>query len=407
MIMNSHRWFHLGVRFSIGLTLVVIFLGAYVRLEDAGLGCPDWPGCYGFLLAPTQANTIEQANQAFPERPVDVAKAWKEMVHRYAAGMLGLLVLGLALLSWRTRRQPGQPVVLPWVLVGLIVFQSILGMWTVTWQLKPLIVMGHLLGGFSTLTLLWILFLLTRERVAAGILPEEAGRVAERGPVAGSSGSSAPGWSVPADASLRAGRTPDTRDARTARSLFSWLSLATVILIGQIALGGWTSSNYAALACTDFPQCHGSWWPRADYQEAFILWRGTDMDYEFGILDAPARIAIHYTHRMGALLTVLVLGSVLLLILFRGGAALRRTAMVGIGLLILQVLLGISNILLHLPLAVAVAHNVVAALLLLTVVTLLYQMHRLRSEAVVMPESVAAQPFLDFSAASSERSPSR
>lgn len=366
--MNSRRWFHLGVRFSIGLTLVVIFLGAYVRLEDAGLGCPDWPGCYGFLLAPTQTNTIEQANLAFPERPVDVAKAWKEMVHRYAAGMLGLLVLGLALLSWRTRRQPGQPVVLPWVLVGLIVFQSILGMWTVTWQLKPLIVMGHLLGGFSTLTLLWILFLLTRER---------------------------------------AGRTPDTRDARTAHSLFSWLSLATVILIGQIALGGWTSSNYAALACTDFPQCHGSWWPRADYQEAFILWRGTDMDYEFGILDAPARIAIHYTHRMGALLTVLVLGSVLLLILFRGGAALRRTAMVGVGFLILQVLLGISNILLHLPLAVAVAHNVVAALLLLTVVTLLYQMHRLRSEAVVMPESVAAQPFLDFSAASSERSPSR
>ena len=346
--MNAKRLFFLGVRIAFVLTLTVIILGAYVRLSDAGLGCPDWPGCYGRLLAPTQASVVEQASLAFPERPVEVAKAWKEMVHRYAAGLLGLVVLMLAALAWRERRRPGQPVVVPLALLALIVFQSLLGMWTVTLQLKPVVVMAHLLGGFATLLLVWQLVLATGKETNA------------RWPDRGSA------------------TRPEGQKAQhiAPRRLLPWAGLATLVLVTQIALGGWTSANYAALACPDFPQCQGQWWPRMDFREGFVLWRGTGTDFEFGVLDMPARTAIHVAHRMGAITTLLLLGGLALLILWRGDRHLRRLAGVTLALLLTQAGLGVANVLLHLPLPVAVAHNATAALLLLAMFTLLYALTR-------------------------------
>jgi len=327
--MTAERLFRQSLRLSLVLTLIVIVLGAWVRLSDAGLGCPDWPGCYGRLLAPTQAPHIERANEVFPERPVEGAKAWKEMVHRYAAGMLGLLVLFMAVLAWRGRRRPGQPVVLPFVLLGVVIFQAALGMWTVTLQLKPAIVTAHLLGGFTTLALLWWMVLSTRR---AG--PPEGAAPRAAGPL---------------------------------------VLVALAVLVVQITLGGWVSTNYAALACPDFPKCQMQWWPEnTDFSEGFVLWRGTGVDYEFGVLDGPARTAIHLTHRIGALTTLLVLGGLGLWLLARARGAVRAVAGAVLVLLVAQLSLGISNVVFYLPLPVAVAHNAGAALLLLSVLALIY-----------------------------------
>jgi heme a synthase len=360
--MDAQRLFFLGVRVAVVLTLTVIILGAYVRLSDAGLGCPDWPGCYGRLLAPTQPAAVEQAAVAFPERPVEVHKAWKEMVHRYAAGLLGLVVLALAALAWRRRGEPGQPLAVPMALLALIVFQSLLGMWTVTLQLKPVVVMAHLLGGFVTLLLLWHLVLTTRR--------DAGGRGTDRPPA------SAAGGSAPRNIA--------------SRRLLPWAGLAALVLVTQIALGGWTSANYAALACPDLPQCHGQWWPEMDFREGFVLWRGTGTDFEFGVLEMPARTAIHVTHRIGAITTLLVLGGLALFILWRGARHLRRVAGVTLALLLLQAGLGVSNVLLQLPLPIAVAHNAVAALLLLALFTLVHALTQAAPGHVAVKAPMAA-----------------
>lgn len=311
----------LFVRWSIVFTLCVIVLGAYTRLTDAGLGCPDWPGCYGKLLVPASAEEVDH-KPYLEERPLDVAKGWAEMVHRYFAGTLGLLILAVMAWSWRLRgRNPDQPVWLPTLLLGVVVFQAVLGMWTVTWQLKPVVVMGHLLGGFTTLSLLYLL-------------------------------------------SLRLQPAPVVWRAHGLRL---WGGLGLLILIMQIALGGWTSTNYAALQCTDFPSCQGSYWPNMDFDEAFVMWRGLGVNYEFGVLDNPARTAIHFSHRIGALITFVYL-ALFSFALWRRKALLARAGLIVAGLLLLQVVLGISNVVFHLPLWVAVAHNAVAALLLLSMV---------------------------------------
>lgn len=305
------------------LGLIVVILGAWVRLSHAGLGCPDWPGCYGQLTWPNQAEDVALANQLFPERPVETDKAWREMVHRYAAGALGIFVLGMAVVAWRRRHEENQPLAVPLCLVALIVFQALLGMWTVTLKLKPLVVMGHLLGGFATIALiLWCL-------LRAGRGNGEAAMMRFRGMILG----------------------------------------ALAVLSVQIALGGWTSANYSALACPDFPQCQGQWWPETDFGEAFVLWRGIGADYEFGVLDAPARAAIQMTHRLGAAAVTLMLGMLALKMLLAGGRARALGALAG-GLLAVQLSLGIANVLLRLPLPLAVAHNAVAALLLLYLVYL-------------------------------------
>lgn len=309
------------------LTLVVVVMGAWVRLSDAGLGCPDWPGCYGQLTWPAQAEEVVKANAQFPDRPVETGKAWREMVHRYAAGLLGLLILGMAIVAWRRRREPEQPVALPLLLLALVIFQALLGMWTVTLKLKPLVVMAHLLGGMATLSLLFWLAL---------------GR-----------------------------RRGGVRGLRVRRLVLAALAVVAM----QIALGGWTSANYAALSCPDFPQCQGQWWPDTDFSEAFVLWRGIGPNYEFGVLDAPARNAIQMSHRLGAVAVTLVLLA-LAAGLFRSPGG-RGLALGTLALLAVQLSLGIANVLMRLPLPVAVGHNAVAALLL---VWLVYLFHACRPE---------------------------
>ncbi|ABI55655.1 COX15/CtaA family protein [Alkalilimnicola ehrlichii MLHE-1] len=324
-------------------TFMVVVLGATVRLMDAGLGCPDWPGCYGRLVVPQSEPAISQANLAFPERPVEVAKGWWEMAHRYVAGLLGLMILALAVLAWRRRQDPWQPVALPVAVVFVVLFQSVLGAWTVTWQLKPIVVVAHLLGGLAVLALLWWTYLRSRRvGLAAGA------------PAAG-----------PA---MRAG---------------ALVVLAAVV--GQVALGGWVSANYAALACTDFPTCNGSWWPRADFAEAFVLWRGLGVNYEFGILDNPARVAIQLSHRIGAVVVVgLVVAFAIGLLRASSHRALRRGAWLLLALTLAQFALGAANVLLSLPLGLAAAHTAGAALLLLATVHVTHLLFAPTAEAAAV-----------------------
>lgn len=303
------------------LALTVVILGAYTRLSDAGLGCPDWPGCYGHLAVPASPDALARANDAFAHRPVEPAKAWKEMVHRYAASLLGLVVLGLAVSAWR--RGTGR--LLATATVLLVAFQAALGMWTVTLLLKPVVVMSHLLGGFSVLSLLWLGYLNTRSFV------------------------------------------PERRAAPPYLRRLAFLGIAVLVL--QIALGGWTSANYAALACPTFPTCMGEWWPPMDMKDGFVLWRGLGVNYEFGVLDSPARVAVHMAHRAWAMVAFLCLGGLGISALRQTGS-LRAAAAVMLLLLATQISLGIANVWLHLPLPVAVAHNAVAALLLLALLTL-------------------------------------
>ena len=324
--------YHRFVLFTCVLTFAVILLGAFTRLTDAGLGCPDWPGCYGRLLVPaSETDVVDKAYLA--QRPLEPAKGWTEMVHRYFAGLLGIAILVLTVWAWRRRRDdPAQPVWLPTALLGLVVFQALLGMWTVTLLLKPVVVMGHLLGGFATLSLLVLLAL----------------RTAPRRPPARPAPVTPGHWRVAA-------------------------AIGLLVLVAQIALGGWTSSNYAALACMDLPTCHGRWLPQMDFREAFVMWRGIGVDYEHGVLDHPARTAIHVTHRIGAVITFVYLAWLVVGVL-RSSPALARVAVLVGGLLLVQVALGVGNVLLHLPLGVATAHNGVAALLLVSLVYLNYRL---------------------------------
>lgn len=317
------------------LAFCVILMGAYVRLSDAGLGCPDWPGCYGKLVVPVEQSAVEQANTIYSERPLEQAKAWKEMVHRYMAGSLGMAILLLAILAWRNRHQYNQPLLLPTLLLLLVIFQAALGMWTVTLLVKPAIVTAHLLGGFATFVLLGFLVLKLRP----------VGSIHTIG---------------------------------TSGSLRRWIHFSLIVLLLQISLGGWTSTNYAALACTQFPTCYAdSWWPEMDFTEAFVVWRGLGVNYEFGVLENSARTAIHMTHRMGALITLLTLG-VLAWRLTRPASSplLRKLGFTLFFLLIFQVTLGITNVVGHLPLSVAVAHNGGAALLLFLLMTLIWVSRR-------------------------------
>jgi len=317
------------IKFSIVFTLCVIIMGAWTRLADAGLGCPDWPGCYGEWIVPHAEEAVDEKHY-LEQRPLEPHKGWLEMIHRYIAGTLGLLILTITVWSWRRRASdPDQPVLLPTLLLGVVMFQAALGMWTVTLLLKPLVVMGHLLGGFTTLSLLFLLLLIATDRRSTIVKP----------------------------------------------SFKPWAMLGLIILIMQIALGGWTSTNYAALACTDFPTCHGVWAPETDFSEAFVMWRGIGVNYEFGVLEHPARTAIHLTHRIGALITFAYLLGLAVAMIKQGGM-LATASKVMLVLLFTQVALGISNVVFHLPLTVAVLHNLVAALLLLSVIYVNYVLWR-------------------------------
>ena len=316
--------------FTAGLAFCVIVLGAYVRLSDAGLGCPDWPGCYGQIDVPKGNQEIAAAQQAFPGKTVEGHKAIKEMVHRYFAGTLGLLILAIAVVAWRKRGALRQSPLLASVLVGLVIFQALLGMWTVTLLLKPAIVSAHLLGGMTTFALLvWL--------------------------------------------ALRQGANMQQVDFPTAHKLRTWAWLGLVIVFAQIILGGWVSSNYAALACADFPMCQGRWLPAMDFSHAFHFTRELGMTASGTLLPHEALTAMHWAHRVGALVTFLYIGGLSI-------ALLRNRALAGLGagllgLLLAQLSLGISNVLFSLPLPVAVAHNGVAALLLISLVVLNFRLN--------------------------------
>ncbi|WP_263143717.1 COX15/CtaA family protein [Pseudomonas sp. RIT-PI-AD] len=327
------------------LALLVVLLGAYTRLTHAGLGCPDWPGCYGFIHVPATEAQLAHAEARFPDAPVEAHKGWNEMIHRYFAGSLGLLVLGLAAHALRRRGRDGQPLKLPLLVLAVIVAQAAFGMWTVTLKLWPQVVTAHLLGGFATLGLLFLLAL------------RLSGRVPAQAPYA-------PRLRVLAAACL-------------------------ALAIGQIALGGWVSSNYAAMACIDLPTCQGRWWPDMDFAAGFNLTQHIGPNYLGGQLDSEARTAIHLSHRLGAALLSLAL----LTLAWR----LWRHHLAGhAGLLLLvlalQVGLGLSNVLFHLPLPVAVAHNGGGALLLLSLILVNYRLAAHRPRVAATDDALRRDP---------------
>jgi cytochrome c oxidase assembly protein subunit 15 len=330
------RWIRRLALAGLLLCFVVVVLGAFVRLNAAGLGCPDWPGCYGHVT-PLGAQESTSSQAAFPSRPLDVGKAWKEMIHRYAASTLGFIIVVITAIAIVYRRQRLLSPTYAVVLLATVVVQGILGMLTVTWQLKPLIVTLHLLFGMTTLSLLYWLWLSLPTRTWGGMT------------LGGASGA-------------------QTAAMRTAHGL---ALLGLVALAVQIALGGWTSSNYAAVACPDFPTCQNAWWPHTDYRSAFILWRGLGINYEGGVLQNPARVAIHLTHRLGAIVATLALGFAALFVVLRKSVpAAAPAAYAVLGALTLQLAIGISMVLTGFPLRIATAHNAGAALLLLATLTL-------------------------------------
>ena len=313
------------------LAFVVILLGAYTRLADAGLGCPDWPGCYGHVGVPKHADDVAQANQLYPERPVEAHKAWKEMIHRYFAGTLGLLVFAIGIIAIKHRNEPGQQFKLPVFLMGLVVFQAALGMWTVTIKLHPTIVMMHLMGGMTTFAILcWL--------------------------------------------TLRSGKVFKTSEvvASDLSPLKKVALIGLVIVVMQVMLGGWTSSTYSALHCNEFPTCTGGeYLPAMSFSEGFTFLHEFGKNYEFGLMSNEARIAIHTTHRIGAVITFLfVIWLGIKIIMTPAYKSIKKMGILLLGLVILQFLLGISNVVFSLPLLVAVAHNGGGALLIISMVTL-------------------------------------
>lgn len=330
------RWFIRLNIFACFLALVVIVLGAYTRLSDAGLGCPDWPSCYGHIGVPQMEHEIAKANLAFPDRPLEAGKAWKEMIHRYFASTLGLVILVMAILALidSKRRNTSAiklPLLLPLLLLGLVIFQGLLGMWTVTLLLKPLVVMGHLLGGLSIISLLfWQLLRISTVFQA------------------------------------------DLKNKSSILSLRAIAISALAMVVLQISLGGWTSANYAALSCPDFPTCQNQWWPDTNFQQAFVPWQSLkshQKDYEGGVLDNDANVTIHMMHRVGAILTLLIIGLLFMKLRFKQPDILLQRLAWLVGLIVLlQLSLGISNVIFQLPLITAVSHNAGGVLLLLALV---------------------------------------
>lgn len=392
--MNKQKIWIAIISLALAMASVVVVLGAFTRLADAGLGCPDWPTCYGHLWVPNEAHEIHAANQSFVDTPVETDKTWPEQIHRIFASQLGLVILvifGFALAMrapaapWKSivalllvlisgtvarivigdsldpillvlvtlyfgnlirlrysnqyqqsllQSDETKPFLLPALLAGLVIVQGLFGMWTVTLKLWPQVVTGHLMGGFATISLIWLLL-------------QKVSGLQWRGD-----------FSVPVS------------------TLKKIALVAMLIVIVQIMLGGWTSSNYAALACPDFPLCQNSIWPKTDFAHGFNIFQHVGPNYLGGLLDNYGRVAIHLTHRIGAIVTSLAVLFLAYKLWLSSNSFARRWAIILVAVLCIQVSLGISNVIFSLPLTVAVIHNAVGALLLLVMVAI---NHRLRS----------------------------
>lgn len=311
------------VLFSAILALIVIVMGSYVRLSDAGLGCPDWPGCYGKAWISDSAEFQAEAKSAFPNSPLDIAKAWKEMTHRYLAGTLGVVVLVMFAMAWRQKSQRSAAIAWSSAVLVLLGSQAALGMWTVNLRVMPIVVMSHLLLGLVTF------------------------------------------WSI-AWTYLRVNPNASLRAVKSGPTVFALFAMLVLML--QIALGGWLSSNHAELACTDFPRCQGQYLPDTGYADAF------DFAVKDGIsMSAAGKVAIHALHRLGAMVTFILLSLVMLTATSEQyPKTVRRSGVLLSALLLIQIVLGIFSVKHGVPLALAVAHNAFAALLMLPLLSTVF-----------------------------------
>ncbi len=329
------------------LVFTIITFGAYVRLSDAGLGCPDWPGCYGILLGvPETASEISEAEQLFKGSQVDIGKAWKEMIHRYLAGIFGLVILAFVYIIYRYDYKNLKKISM---FTGLLVLlQAFLGLLTVSEQLQPLIVSHHLVGGLSIFSLIWLIFIKHKSYIFSN--------------------------HVFLNINL------DFKYFKYARNI---VYVSLLFLVIQIILGGWTSTNYAALACVDFPKCNTQWWPKMDFTSGFSV-DFTDQNYEFGVLDSYSRVAIHFTHRVWALVTFCVLVFSLIYVnrLIKNDF-IKYLSITIFLLLIAQIALGIMNVVYSLPIEIAVAHTGNASLLLISLITLAYVLNYCYSRSLI------------------------
>jgi len=312
---------------TVFLTLDLIMFGSFTRLTDSGLGCPDWPGCYGHSNPMSALEPIMQAQTAMPSGPVTVTKAWIEMLHRYLALAVGVLVIILTVQAWRRVSVTGEPVASPWLATVTLIWvclQGAFGALTVTLKLQPAIVTMHLLGGVVLLALLtWL--------------------------------------------ALREDRVPQVGAPHVRTLAFAALTAVFV----QIALGGWVSSNYAVMACSDFPLCQGELWPLMNFSEGFTGWRSLGRTADGALISFQALVAIHWTHRAFAIVVVAVVGALILqLWRLRGLSHLARGLVV---VLSMQLLTGLSNVVLQWPLLLAVLHSGGAALLIAMLVVVLHR----------------------------------
>jgi cytochrome c oxidase assembly protein subunit 15 len=309
------------------LTLDLIMFGAFVRLTDSGLGCPDWPGCYGSVTPIGALDSIRQAVQVMPDGPVTLPKAWIEMIHRYVGALLGFLIIIISWMAWRQRNKFEYSPKLAFVTLAAVCLQGAFGAWTVTMQLMPLIVTAHLLGGMSLLALMT--WLAARERA----------------------------YPTVSKVSLR---------------LKPWAALGLVLLFMQIALGGWVSTNYAALACMDFPTCNGSWLPPMDLKNGFSLIRGLGEMPGGEMISQTALTGIHWVHRNFAFVIFAFMG--LLSWRLMKDPGLKGPAQLVLVLLAAQLITGLTTIFFQWPLLIAVLHTGGAAGLVIATVTLLFRL---------------------------------
>ena len=309
------------------LGFVVVALGAWTRLADAGLGCPDWPGCYGFVTIPMNPEEIELANSKFPETPYEVAKAIPEVVHRYFAAALGFFIVCMNIVVYKAKEAvPSSIRYLIYFLLAWVILQGTFGYLTVSLKLLPKIVTGHLMFGFLTTLLIWLLYFKTKDAI-------------------------------------------DSERKKWKFSEYSkkLLNIGLLLVTIQIFLGAWTSTNYASYSCTDFPLCQGQLMPEVNFEEGFNFFQSIGPNYLGGQLDHEARLAIHMSHRIGAL----IVSAYLIFLAYHFLVNRQNQIALGIlGLLTVQVLLGISNIIFALPLLVAVGHNL-GGLLLITYLSIL------------------------------------